>query len=271
MMPCPVRFLVLFGLTVTAIRLVGAESGELPRRTWQIDGVTREARVYVPATATTAATAVIFSFHGHGGNMAGFAERQSLHTLWPEAIVIYPQGLNSATPGDPEGKKPGWQVRPGDVGDRDLKFADAMLASFRGEFRVDDRRIYATGQSNGGFFTYLLWATRPDVFAAFAPCASAGLMFREPERYKLTPKPFFHSAGQKDTVVKFELQEETLAGLRKLNRCGAGQRWGDDPLATVYPSEVGAPVVAYIHPGAHPNPKETWPAIVAFFKAHAKP
>ncbi len=54
------------------------------------------------------------------------------HKHWPEAIVVYMQGLN--TPGaltDPDGKRPGWQKTFGDQGDRDLKFFDAVLATLR--------------------------------------------------------------------------------------------------------------------------------------------
>ena len=34
--------------------------------------------------------------------------------------------------------------------------------------------LASAGFSNGANFTYLLWAERPEVFAAFAPVASAG-------------------------------------------------------------------------------------------------
>jgi polyhydroxybutyrate depolymerase len=55
--------------------------------------------------------------------------------------------------GDVEGKYPGWQQTPGQLGDRDLKFFDTVLGAIREKYPVDDRRIYATGFSNGGFFT----------------------------------------------------------------------------------------------------------------------
>jgi len=69
---------------------------------------------------------------------------------------------------DPQGRMAGWQFAAGDYGDRDLKFFDAMLASLRQDYRVDNKRIFVTGHSNGGGFSYLLWAERPGVFAAYS-------------------------------------------------------------------------------------------------------
>src|SRR6478672_3764464 len=50
---------------------------------------------------------LVFDFHGHGGKDRHAARSHRLHEAWPEAVVVYMQGLN--TPGkltDPEGKKP---------------------------------------------------------------------------------------------------------------------------------------------------------------------
>jgi polyhydroxybutyrate depolymerase len=188
------------------------------------------------------------------------------HTLWPEALVVYLQGLN--TPGrltDPDGKKPGWQHSIGNQEDRDLKFFDAVLASLRKEFRVDDRRIYATGHSNGGGFTYLLWAARGDQFAAFAPSAAAAPTLLA----KLTPKPVLHAAGEKDPLVKFEWQQQTMAALCRMNQCGEGEP--GEKWITTYPSKIGAPVVTLVHPGGHQFVAEAPPAIVRFVKEHPKP
>ena len=157
------RGFLVFTLLLPIARSVRAED-EPVRREWTVDGVLyREALVYVPPTAKSAPVPVIFAFHGHGGTMA-FAERKfSFHTLWPEAMVVYPQGLPTAGKlTDPEGKKSGWQFDAGDYGDRDLKFFDAILASLRQDYRIDDKRIFVTGHSNGGGFTYLLWAKRGD-------------------------------------------------------------------------------------------------------------
>jgi polyhydroxybutyrate depolymerase len=140
--------------------------------TWKIDGVQRTALVFAPVPTTAAAEQhpLIFAFHGHGGTSEKAAQSMHLQTLWPEAIVVYPQGLNTRSHVDPQGNFPGWQVRAGQagLGDRDLKLFDAMLATLRQKFPIDNTRIYATGFSNGAMFGLLLWAERGKGIAAFA-------------------------------------------------------------------------------------------------------
>lgn len=237
---------------------------EVPRE-WTVDGVAREALVFAPASAKAKAAPVVFAFHGHSGNMRQAARSFGYEKIWPESIVVYMQGLN--TPGrltDPEGKQPGWQRNLGDQGDRDLKFFDAVLATLHKDYRVDDKHIYATGHSNGGSFTYLLWAARGETFAAVAP--SAAVMAADFAQLK--PKPVLHVAGQRDPLVKFAWQEMMIDQVRKLNQCEDGQPWGQVASATLYPSKIGAPVVTLIHPGAHQFLAGASAAIVKFFKEH---
>jgi polyhydroxybutyrate depolymerase len=271
------RFLSFVLLHLLVFWCCCAESAESPaRREWTVDGITREALVYVPSAAKQQPTPVIFVFHGHGGNMNGAARNFHYHRLWPEAIVVYMQGLN--TPGrltDPAGRLPGWQAGLGQQGDRDLKFFDAVLASLEHDYRVDEKRIYAAGHSNGGAFTYLLWATHSDRFAAFAPSGAAFPVSLSTNETVLargrisTPKPVFHVAGENDPLVKFSWQKQTLDALRQLNQCGEGEPAGQ--FCTLYPSKIGAPLMTFIHPGGHQFPEEALEPIVKFFKEHARP
>ncbi|HYF35704.1 MAG TPA: hypothetical protein VD994_10470 [Prosthecobacter sp.] len=247
-----------FGSAVCALGQEG-----LTRREWVVDGVAREALIHVPKTAKTEAAPVVFAWHGHGGNMRNAVRSFRIHTLWPEAIVVYAQGLN--TPGrltDPEGKKPGWQSGAGAMGDRDLKFFDAILGSVKTDYQVDERRIFSMGHSNGGGFTYLLWETRGEVFAAMAPSAAAAAQ----SLAKLKPKPVLHLAGEKDPLVKYAWQTATMTQLRKMNQCGEGTPWEVDENCTFYASAIGAPVVTAIHPGGHEFIAEAPAVIVKFFK-----
>jgi polyhydroxybutyrate depolymerase len=239
------------------------------QRTWQVDGVTREGLLHVPASAKTKPTPIIFAWHGHGGTMRHALNSFGYDKLWPEAISVYLQGLN--TPSrlvDPEGTKPGWQGLPGDQGDRDLKLFDAVLAQLKHDYKIDDRRIYSTGHSNGGGFTYLLWQNRGDVFAAMAPSSAFLVRMGGAE---LKPLPVLHVAGETDPLVKFSWQKLMMDKLIKGNDCGAGHPWGDAKFCTEYTSAKGNPVVTCIHPGGHTFLPEAPALIVKFFKEHAKP
>ena len=230
-----------------------------------VDGVAREAEVYAPDSAKTKPAPVVFVFHGHGGTARNVVRSFAMNQHWPEAISVYMQGLK--TPGqltDPEGTKPGWQGQPGAQGDRDLKFFDAMLARLKQDYKVDDKRLFSTGHSNGGGFTYLLWAERGDLFAAFAPSSASALRIMD----KLKPKPALHIAGQTDPLVKFEWQQMTMDAVRKINGCDEeGKAWA--PNCTLYPSKTGTPFIACIHPSGHTFIPEAPELIAKFFKEQA--
>lgn len=249
---------------MTAILLaLLAAAGDPQRMEWTVDGVVREGLVCAPGKE---GAPLVFGFHGHGGTMQHAARSWGLHEAWPEAVVVYLQGL--PTPGrlsDPEGKKPGWQHAQGEQGDRDLKLFDAVLASMKEKHKVDEKRIYVTGHSNGGGFAYLLWAARPGIFAAIAPVATAaGRNLKD-----MTPCPVIHFAGEKDPLVKYEWQQRTIAAVRAINGCeDQGKDW--DKGCTVYASSKEAPLVVFIHPGGHEYPAVAPPLIVKFFKEHAR-
>lgn len=274
---------------------------QLSRREWKVSGLLREALICAPAAAKTNASPLVFAFHGHGGSMNNAARSFHIETLWPEAIVVYMQGVN--TPGrltDPEGKKPGWQNRSGDHDDRDLKFFDAVLTGLKKEYKVDAKRIYSTGHSNGGAFTYLLALERGELFAAFAPSSAisphggthhgVAPVFGKPTRMNpsgifpgpgpvtnkstaftnYAAKPILHIAGEKDDLVKFEWQKRWLAALRKFHQCGEGKPWEHDKRCIIYASksERASPIITYIHPGGHRFPSEAPEIIVNFLKRH---
>jgi polyhydroxybutyrate depolymerase len=237
------------------------------RREWQVADVKREALVAAPESAKTTPSPVVFAFHGHGGTMQQAARTFAYHRHWPEAIVVYMQGLN--TPGrltDLEGKRPGWQHGPGEQQDRDLNFFDAVFASLKQDYSVDEQRVYATGHSNGGSFTYLLWGARGDVFAAVAPSASIP---NRDVRPLLKPKPVLHVAGENDELVKYTWQSVAITQLRRLNQCSsAGTAW--EPHCTLYASTSGFPVVTFITDGRHKFPDEAPVTIVKFFQEHSR-
>jgi polyhydroxybutyrate depolymerase len=105
---------------------------------------------------------VVVNFHGGGMTM----REQMLYTQMNRTadkenfIVIYPQGI-----------KQDWNVGYGMdylKGTDDIGFTQAMLAKVKLDYRVDERRVYATGLSRGGFFSLRVGAELPQLFAAVA-------------------------------------------------------------------------------------------------------
>jgi len=255
----PLRIRILLAIAAPAALASGASIPEPRMMTWTVDGVKRQAIVYAPAKVSNK-TPVVLSFHGHGDNMQNF-QSVGLQEAWPEAIVVYPQGLPTSRPGEPA--LPGWQTEKGRYGDRDLKLVDQVLADLHAKYAVDDARIYATGFSNGANFTYLLWAERPNVFAAFAPVAArlaASVSLR-------VPKPLLHIAGRNDYTIPFEFQKQAVEAAERVDGVSSkGESCGSNCM--LYNSANGAPVMTVFHAGGHEYPDGTSETIVKFFKQH---
>ena len=257
------RAILLF--SALAFSAVASAREPIPMK-WTIDGTEREALVFSPA-ANAASAAVVFGFHGHGGNMRFAARGMHFQDAWPEAIVVYMQGLPgpSLIPGRDRTPRAGWQFRAGELNNRDLKFFDAVLKTLHEKYSVDDNRIYASGFSNGGIFTYLLWSERPDVFAALAPGGAVIL----PGVHVSKARSVLHYGGRRDRLVKFENQERTIEQLRRLNNCSAsGKPCGE--YCTFYPSSSATPVETVIYPAGHIYPPPVTALIIKFFQEHPR-
>jgi len=224
--------------------------------TWNVGGTQRKAIVYAPSFAPNAKAPIIFAFHGFGDTNENF-QGVALQEAWPEAIVVYPQGLNRGG-----AALPGWQTEKGGDEDRDLLFVDTVLASLRGKYKIDEARIYATGFSNGAVFTYLLWAERPNVFAAFA--AVAGRLGTSV--LPVVPKPFLQVGGKKDGNIRFALQEQAMDTARRVDGVSSGESCGRNCM--LYPSASGTPVMTVIHEGGHEWPDGTSQRIAKFFQKY---
>ncbi len=178
-----------------------------------------------------------------------------IEAAWPEAIVVYPQGLPTVTPNDPKGARSGWNMKRA-ADNKDLKFFDVLLKEIQGKYKVDPKRVFAMGHSNGGGFTYTLWATRGSLFAAMGPSAAAGAR-------QITPKPAFIVMGEADATVDPVRQRASIATVRKINGAeGEGKSAG--PNVTLFKGtfEVGT----FVHSGGHEYPAESMRPMTEFFR-----
>ncbi|MEM6470601.1 MAG: hypothetical protein AAF802_13675 [Planctomycetota bacterium] len=276
----PIRVFVCFVVLCLSFQLPQSGAAEVERTwrtmTWTIDGVDREALVSFPKRQEEKKLAPLtFVFHGHGGTAKrmtglGFGE------LWPQSIIVCPQGLPTVTGRDPKGERSGWQTRqqPNEKShseNRDLLFFDEMLASMLANQAADPNHVFVTGHSNGGGFTYFLFAHRSDKLCAIAPSAAGAGALRDARNAQ--PLPVMHIAGKADTVVKFANQERTVQMIRR--------HWGCREESTEYraskklrgqqfhpedKSKAGF-IVFVVHAGGHRYHEETPEAVTAFFKS----
>ena len=256
----------LLALTATATTDAGPRAGIAMH--WTIDGVQRDAIVFAPVTTSGAIRpAVVFAFHGHGGNAQRAAQQMHLQSVWPQAVVVYPQGLDSPTPLDPSGLQPGWQFKSGDSNGRDLKLFDAMVATLKQRYRIDPRRIHTTGFSNGAIFSYLLWAERAKTIAAVG--SVSGLL--DASETLTVPRALIAVSGKQDEVSPFSVQMRSVERARQVDHAtGSGVPAGKAARSSS-PGGNTTPVKTLVHAGGHVYPPWAPLSIVRFFKAHPQP
>ena len=81
---------------------------------------------------------------------------------------------------------------------KDAQRALAILAAVQKEYKIDDKRLYLTGLSMGGFGTWSLAEKYPDRWAAIVPCCGGG----DPAKAKeIKDIPCWVFQGEADPVV----------------------------------------------------------------------
>lgn len=145
----------------------------------QVGGLDRTYRLFVPPDPGNSPLPLVFLFHGGGQNSRRAADFSEFHAYAGQrgAIVVYPDGtpqlglfkkgqdwnVGSIPPQTPAEKK----------GIDDLGFVRALVKKLESEYKIDPRRIYATGVSLGAIFTYNVACHMSDTFAAVAIVAGA--------------------------------------------------------------------------------------------------
>jgi polyhydroxybutyrate depolymerase len=181
--------------------------------TIQHQGRTRSYKVHVPpGYDATKPTPTVVAFHGYSSNAV---EQEGLSRMSQVAnekgfIAVYPNGLSypevtgnrDAGLDDTQSWNAGGCCGPAQIyGVDDVGFVEAMFAELDKRVCVDTRRTYATGLSNGGFFSYRLACDRAERFAAIAPVAGMeNAIACAPSR----PVPVMHFHGTADPTIYYD-------------------------------------------------------------------
>ena len=98
-----------------------------------------------------------------------------------------------------------------------------IVEKTRKEYKVDDKRLYITGLSMGGFGTWSLIAKYPDIFAAAAPVCGGGNPADAP---KIKDLAIWNFHGDKDNAVPIKKSQEMIDAIKTA---------GGTPKFTIYP------------------------------------
>jgi polyhydroxybutyrate depolymerase len=242
--------------TLLAFAITAVSQVVLHKESYNVDGDTRTALVYTPGKVQGAP--VVIAFHGHGGSSQNAARSMDVHNYWRQAMVIYPQGLPTETPNDPEGTRLGWQLVRGTNGNRDLKFFDAIVERAKGK-GARGSQVYVLGHSNGGAFVYLLWEQRASQLAAVAP---SGAIFTA--LHGITkPKPCLLITGKNDQIVNPKRQLDGHERAKRLNGAKSpGKPW--NAVCTWF--DGIQPTVTYVLNLGHQYPADGGEMCAEFFK-----
>lgn len=166
------------------------------KREIKVDGVTRNYLLYVPRSLDKNHPApLLLAFHGGGGhdyNMPRFTGFDSLaesHGF----LVAYPDSMNRHW-------NDGRELSTAD----DVGFVRALISELERGYPVDPKRIYASGISNGGFFSQRLACDLADRIAAVASVAATMPEPLVPNCHPAQPVSVMFIQGTKDPLVHIE-------------------------------------------------------------------
>ncbi|KAI0380790.1 carbohydrate esterase family 1 protein [Hypomontagnella monticulosa] len=145
-------------------------------------GRERKYSVHLPSNySDTAPYPVVLGFHGSSSIGLFFEVDTGLSSdkFSANKIMVYPDGIGGAWAG----------ANYSEISvDEDLQFVSDLLDEIRGEYCIDDSRIYATGMSNGGGFVNTIACNAIGAqFAAFAP--ASGSYYTDNDAQHSTCKP----------------------------------------------------------------------------------
>ncbi|MFH1210847.1 MAG: PHB depolymerase family esterase [archaeon] len=143
-------------------------------------GFTRYYKVHIPTGYNESTkTPVVIYVHGGGGDVrAAYMDGLDKMSDRQGFILAVPEATGEVKYGHLRGSWNGGKWAGGECCGNadDVGFISKMIGEIEGKFNVDEKRVYATGISNGGLMTNRLGCELADKIAAIATVAPAALM-----------------------------------------------------------------------------------------------
>lgn len=117
-------------------------------------------------------------------------------------VVVYANGVNKM-----------WDIS----GTSDLQFMEVIINTMYERYKIDRNRVYLTGFSMGGMFTYYAATKMADKIAAFAPVS--GYPMGGPNATASRPVPILHTHGTGDDVCVYSNVQSHINAWVAFNGC----------------------------------------------------
>lgn len=189
-----------FFLFVTACIPASAQQVASEDLKFAVGAVERRA-ILVNAAPAGQMRPVVLVIHGGRGSAEQQRERTGFDAvaLREGFTVVYPQGTALSMGG--HAWNTGYLLRK-QVGEADdIAYFDALIDLLIKQHRVDPKRVYMTGGSNGAMMMYVYAVKRAEKLAAIAPIVGAMFTFDEKPS---VPLPILMINGAKDNEVPLE-------------------------------------------------------------------
>jgi len=156
----------------------------------------------------------------HGSGERGNDNERQL--IWGAGAFIREESLKEypcfvVAPQCPKEKRwleKNWALPTHDMPDKpseSMALVMELIEKIIDEYPINERRIYVTGLSMGGYGTWDLISRMPDKFAAAAPVCGGG---DENQAYKLVNMPIWVFHGSEDTTVPPERSRNMVKAIR---------------------------------------------------------
>ena len=166
----------------------------------------REIHVYAPS-GLKENSPLLISCHG----MDQDPNYQQSNTHWEAVadtagfVVVYPRGGTGMST---------WDIQ----GDQDTKWMVQIIDQMYTDYKIDKKRVYLSGFSMGGMFTYHSLSKIADKIAAFAPTSGTNVFGASKA---MRPVPIIHPHGTNDDVLNYSQVEGFIKNYRDQFHCPA--------------------------------------------------
>ena len=204
------NYLFLIAILISIFSASAAKQNGL--KSINTGGKNRQYFLYVPDCLTDNRPLIISC---HGMNQDYNYQKQQ--TQWPSLadtanfVVVYPVGIAGSAWG--MGFETGWDLD----GMSDVNFMLDIISEMKKQYNIDETRVYLSGFSLGGAFTYYMINKAADKIAAFGPISGYNLMGGNTSSSR--PVPICHVHGTADGTMPYSGIKDNMKKYAQAMKC----------------------------------------------------